>query len=105
MSTIVRKGVIRAGQVIVEEPINLPDGSEVTITGVPHGKLLGAEDNDRLPTRQDIAAALAAMEKIEPFDMTDEERTEAEAWENKVNDYSIANMQRLQLALAWEDRI
>ena len=28
MSTIHRKGVIRGGQVVVEEPIDLPDGTE-----------------------------------------------------------------------------
>jgi hypothetical protein len=72
MSTIVRKGVIRCGQVIVEEPINLPDGSEVTITGLLPGKFLGEEDKDRSPTSHEIAAALAAMEKIEPFDMSNE---------------------------------
>src|SRR3954451_23475846 len=91
---IVRKGVIRNGQVIVEEPINLPDGSEVTITGHPHGKFVGEEDNDRPPTQEEITAALAAMEKMEPFEMTDEERAEAEAWEKKVNDYTIANMDK-----------
>ncbi len=91
---IVRKGVIRNGQVIVEEPINLPDGSEVTITGRPYGKFLGDEDNDRPPTPQEIAAALAAMEKVEPFDLTEEERAEAEAWAKKVKDYTIANMDK-----------
>jgi hypothetical protein len=33
MSLILMKGVIRNGRVEVAEPINLPDGSEVTITG------------------------------------------------------------------------
>jgi hypothetical protein len=91
---IVRKGTIRNGQVIVEEPINLPDGSEVTITGHTHGRFIGEEDNDRPPTPEEIAAMLAAMDKVEPFDMTDEERAEAEAWEKKVNDYSVANMDK-----------
>ena len=46
MSIVVVKGVIRGGQVEVDEPINLPDGSEVTITGYPHGKFFGLPDND-----------------------------------------------------------
>jgi hypothetical protein len=78
VSVILRKGVIQHGQVVVDEPINLPDGSEVTITGCPHGKFVGAEDNDRPPTPEEIAASLAAMEKIEPFSWTDAERA---AWE------------------------
>ncbi|HEV3436085.1 MAG TPA: hypothetical protein VG122_01925 [Gemmata sp.] len=72
MSIIVRKGVIRDGQVIVDQPINLPDGSEVTITGMPHGEFSGEEDNDRPLTPEEIAATLAAMDKIEPFEMTPE---------------------------------
>lgn len=33
MASIFIKGVIRNGHIETEEPINLPDGSEVTITG------------------------------------------------------------------------
>jgi hypothetical protein len=42
----------------------------------------------------EIAQTLAAMSKVEPFDMTDEERAAADAWEKKVNDYGIANMEK-----------
>jgi hypothetical protein len=86
------KGVIRNGRVEVAEPINLPDGSEVTITGHPHGTFSGLSDNDRPMTPSEIAETLAAMDRVEPFDMTDEERASADAWEKKVNDYTIANM-------------
>jgi hypothetical protein len=89
MSSILMKGVIRNGRVEVAEPINLPDGSEVTITGHAHGKFLGLSDNDRPLTPNEIAATRAAMDKVEPFDMTDEERAAAAAWEKKVNDYTI----------------
>lgn len=76
---IVRKGIIRNGQVIVDEPINLPDGSEVTITGHGDDKFVGGEDDDRPPTPEEIKAVLAAMEKVEPFELTDEERAAQEA--------------------------
>ena len=45
-------------------------------------------------TPSEIAETLAAMAKVEPFDMTEEERASADAWEKKVNDYAIANMDR-----------
>jgi hypothetical protein len=80
MSQIVMKGIIRHGQIVVTEPINLPDGSEVTIMGSRHGQILGEEDNDRPPTQEQIAATLAAMEKIEAFVWTDKERA---AWETE----------------------
>jgi hypothetical protein len=80
--------------VIVEEPIDLPDGSEVTITSEPQGKFLAKEESDRPPSPEEIAVALAAMDKVEPFDMTEEERAEADAWEKELKDYTIANMNK-----------
>jgi hypothetical protein len=94
MSSILIKGVIRNGRVEVAQPINLPDGSEVTITGHADGNCPVPSDNDVAMTASEIAATLAAMDKVEPFDMTDEERADADAWEKKVNDYTIANLDR-----------
>jgi hypothetical protein len=94
MHSILMKGVIRNGRVEVAEPVNLPDGSEVTITGHAHGKFPGLSDNDRPMTPLEIAETLAAMDNVEPFDMTEEERASADAWEKKVNDYTIANMDK-----------
>lgn len=76
---ILRKGVIQAGQVIVGEPVNLPDGTEVTITGRVGCKFEGAEDNDRPPTDEEIEADLKAMSEFEPLIFTDEELAELEA--------------------------
>jgi hypothetical protein len=79
MSSILRKGIIREGRVVVEEPIDLPDGSEVTIIGPANGKLFGGTEEDRPMTSAEIAHTLAAMSKVEPFEMTDEERAAADA--------------------------
>jgi hypothetical protein len=87
MSTILGRGVIRGGQVVVSEPIDLPDGAEVTISTTVQDKA----NEDGPPTTAEIAAALAAMELVEAFDMTDEERAAADAWERKVNQHTIAN--------------
>ena len=76
MSVIVREGVIRGGQVIVDDPINLPDGSEVTITGVPRGEFLDEKSNQPL-SPEEIAATLAAMDRIVPFELTPEEEAAA----------------------------
>jgi hypothetical protein len=88
------KGVIRNGRVEVAEPINLPDGSEVIITGRAQDTSPGPSDNNRPMTPSEIAETLAAMDKVEPFDMTEEERNNADAWEKKLNDCSIATMDR-----------
>jgi len=94
MASILKKGIIRNGRVEVDEPINLPDGSEVTIIGDANGTGVGLQDKDRPMTPAEIAETLAAISKVEPFDMTDEERATADAWEKKVNDYGIANLDK-----------
>ena len=91
MSLIVMKGVVQNGQVIVEEPINLPDGSKVTITAQPQENFAGVADNERPMTPDEIVRTLAAMDRIEPFDISPEEEAKAAAWEKKVNEYTIAN--------------
>lgn len=92
MRNILSKGIIRAGQVDVEAPIDLLEGSEVAIIARSSGHIPTQADDNRPMRADEIAATLAAMNKIEPFDVTDEERSAANAWETKVNDYSIANM-------------
>jgi hypothetical protein len=77
--------------VIVKEPIDLPDGSEVTISAYAPEQAISAADEERPMTCQEIARTLAAMDKIEPFDMSPEEEAAAAAWEQEVNAYAIAN--------------
>lgn len=69
MSIITLKGVVRNAKVEVDEPINLTDGAEVTITGI---------DEDRPMTPEEIAATIAIMDQLEPVQMSDEELA---AWE------------------------
>lgn len=90
MTSILIKGVVRKGRVEVAAPIDLPDGSEVFIASDAHD----LSDNGRSMTPSEIAETLAAMERVEPFDMTQEERADADAWEKKVTDYSIANLNK-----------
>ncbi len=68
MSTL--RGIIRNGQVIVTEPTDLPDGTEVEI--LPVGR--SSVDEEGPMTPDEIARTLAAMDKIEPLEMSDAER-------------------------------
>jgi hypothetical protein len=104
MSMILVKGVIRNGRVEVEGPINLPDGSEVTITGHPNGAFVGLADNGDPMTPQEIAATLEAMDKIEPFDMTDEERAAWDAERQARKDWEKAHFEEHaeKLRRSWE---
>ena len=86
MSTL--KGIIRNGQVIVTEPTDLPDGTEVEI--LPVGR--SSVDEEGPMTPDEIARTLAAMDKIEPLEMSDAERATIEAdrqarkeWEKRTS--------------------
>ena len=70
------KGVIRNGQVVLPRPADLPDGTEVTVLPVNGSE----QDDGDQPLRSDeIARLLSLMDKVQPFDMTEEERARWEA--------------------------
>ena len=69
------KGIIRNGQVVMIGPTDLPDGTEVEI--LPVG-LSAAADQEPMSS-DEIFRTLAAMEQIEPFEMTDAERAAIDA--------------------------
>ena len=70
------KGIIQHGQVVLPQPTDLPDGTEVEI--VPVG-LTGSTDDEGPVTADEIARTLAAMERVQPFEMSDQERAAIEA--------------------------
>src|SRR5438105_13727117 len=93
MSVILTKGVIQQGQVIVAKPIDLPDGTEVVVASSP----VTSEDDfeegwDNSP--EGIAAWLKWYDSLEPLIFTPEEEADTEAWLKKMDDYSIANMDK-----------
>jgi hypothetical protein len=64
-------GVIRKGQVIMTQRANLPDETEVEIILIG---LAGSADDEGTMSPDKIARTLAAMNEIEPSEMSDEER-------------------------------
>ncbi len=64
------RGIIHNGQVVLPEPSDLPEGTEVDV--VPVGVAWTADEYPR--TEEEIARNLAAMDAVEPFELTDEER-------------------------------
>jgi hypothetical protein len=72
MSSILLKGIIRNGRVEVDEPIDLPDGTEVVVTtGV------NAHDDDGPITQEEIARIQALMERMKSFDfMTEDQQSD-----------------------------
>ncbi|MCE9565435.1 MAG: hypothetical protein K8U57_25715 [Planctomycetes bacterium] len=65
------KATIRNGRIEPDEPLNLPDGTEVQIT-VP-------ENDDEPMSQAEIDRILAAMDRIIPFETSPEEEARLEA--------------------------
>src|SRR5262245_20364509 len=93
MNTI--KGVIQHGQVVLEEPTNWPDGTAVTVTPQVSSKVRADSADDGPMTPEEVARTLAAMEKVEPFEMTDAERADIEKGRRKIKDYTLANQDKI----------
>jgi hypothetical protein len=70
------QGLIQDGQVILPEPTDLPDGTEVGIIPVDHPE---STEDDGPMTPEEIARTLAVLDRIQPFEMTDPERAMIEA--------------------------
>jgi hypothetical protein len=103
MDLILMKGIVRNGRVEVDEPIDLPEGTELRISLAN-----GAEDTDRGEngpvTSEEIARVLSAMEKIVPFDRTPEEeaRLAADRLARKEWEKAHFNEHAEKLRRMWE---
>jgi hypothetical protein len=64
------RGTVSGGRLEVDVPDDWPDGTEVEIQPVAH--------DDDVMSPEEIARTLAAMDQIEPFEMTEAEEA---AWE------------------------
>ena len=62
------KGIIQNGQVVLPQPTDLPEGTEVQVVPIDLGV---SADDERPVTSDEIARTLAAMERVQPFEMTD----------------------------------
>lgn len=93
MSSLLVKGVIRNGRVEVEEPINVPDGSEVIVQVLDGDVDADVEEGwDNSP--QGIAAWLQWCDTLQPLQITAQQEADAEAWLKKINQRSTANLDK-----------
>lgn len=89
MNSILLNGVIRQGRVEVDEPINLPEGTEVVVTSREN-----VPNDDAPMSPEEIARVLAAMRQSQPWEIPDDVAADLDAWERKVNQYGIDNAEK-----------
>ena len=75
MNSILIKGIVRNGRVEIDEPINLPDGSEVTISGpVNNGGAIDADEEDGWDNSSEgVAAWLKWYDSLQPLIFSEKE--------------------------------
>jgi hypothetical protein len=93
MGTNVIRAVVRNGRVELEEPIQLPDGTEVLIA-LPNVSPEPTDTADWSSAPQAVAAWLQWYDSLEPLLFTPEEEADTEAWLKKMNNYSMDSMDR-----------
>lgn len=91
---IALKGTIQNGQVVLPNPVDLPDGTEVTVVPNEPVRPLGVPDDEWPADPAGIARLVARMERVEPFEQTGEEEADTEAWRQKVKEHTLANQDK-----------
>jgi hypothetical protein len=102
MTTIT--AVVRKGQLELPQPIDLPDGTELEIQLPAPERARNDSEDDEPMTAEEIARTLAAMEKIEPLEMTEPERAALEADRHARKEWEKAhfNEHAEKLRRIWE---
>jgi hypothetical protein len=87
------KAVVRNGRIETEEPLDLPDGTELLIP-LPNGNATDEEDFEEGwdTSPEAIAAWLQWYDSLEPLKMTAAEEAEAEAWLRQCDDAGLASI-------------
>lgn len=82
------------GQIILDGPVDWPDGLRLRVDPDRSQSEPPGPGDDEPMTPDEIARTLAAMDRIEPFDLTPDEAADLQAWEQTVKEYTIANMDK-----------
>ncbi len=86
-------GTVKNGQVILDEPTGLPEGTRVQVLPVEASRSsLGIREEDWPTTPEDIAELIARIDQIEPLLQTPEEEAEWRAALQAQKDRDAADL-------------
>ena len=92
MTTI--KAIIRNGQIQVDEPIDLPDGTELTIPIPELDSTLGIREEKCSDTPEAIEAWIRWYDTLEPLSFTPEERAARESARREEKRHELAQWEK-----------
>jgi hypothetical protein len=89
------KGTVRNGQVVLDDPAGLPDGTRVEVVPAEAGRpSVGLREEDWPTTPEGITALLKRMEEIESLEMNAEEEADLADWRKKRKEHELANWEQ-----------
>jgi hypothetical protein len=92
MTTI--RAIVRNGRIEVDDPIDLPDGTELTIPIPDQAESLGIRDEDWLDTPEAIDSWIRWYDSLEPVEFTSAERAAWDAARQAQKDYELSQWQQ-----------
>ncbi len=87
------KGTWKNGRIVLDRPIDWPDGCRLAIAPLAEEETLGIREEDWPTTPEAMADWLKWYDSLEPLEVTVDEEAEFEAWRRKIKEYSIAKTQ------------
>lgn len=73
---------VRDRRIDVPAPGEIPDGTEVILT-------ISERDESAPMTQDEIARTLAAMQRLQPWNIADDVTADLDDWENRLNQHGI----------------
>jgi hypothetical protein len=87
------KAIVRNGRIEVDEPIDLPDGTQLTIP-IPESPGLGVSDKDWSDSPEAIEAWIRWYDALEPVEFTPSERAARETARREQKEFELAQWER-----------
>ena len=87
-------GTVHNGQIVVDQPVEWPEGCRVIIEPAAREKALGIREEDWPTDPEGIARLLTLMDQIEPIEMTPEEQAAWEADRKTRKEWEKANCEK-----------
>jgi hypothetical protein len=96
--------IVRNGRLELPGPIDLPDGTEVEVLLPEPARTEPGSQDEGPMTPEEIARTLEAMDRIEPWEMTEEERAALEADRKARKEWEKAHFEERaeKLQRTWE---
>jgi hypothetical protein len=92
MTTV--KAIIRNGRIEVDAPIDLPDGTELTISLPDAAQILRTREQDQADPPEAVEAWIRWYDSLEPLEFTSQERAAWEAARQAQKEFELAQWEK-----------